>query len=81
MKGKNKKLILVISLFMVGSVIGYDRDDDDHSKINAHDYEYYQQQQDAGIANKCETDEMSAYGLKVDAQSLSSPNELCPNIK
>ena len=55
--------------------------DDDENAINVRTWEDYKQSKPAEIQQNCEEDEMRAYSLIGDSQSLSEPNEVCPAVK
>jgi hypothetical protein len=57
-----------------------DLGDSDSKAINVRTWEDYKQSRPAEIQDNCEEDEMRAYSLIGDSQSLSEPNELCPAI-
>ena len=54
--------------------------DSDENAINVRTWEDYKQSKPLEIQENCEEDEMRAYSLIGDSQSLSEPNELCPAI-
>lgn len=70
--------VLFACTFVVHSVD--DLGDSDENAINVRTWEDYKQSKPPEIQENCEEDEMRAYSLIGDAQSLSEPNELCPAI-
>ena len=54
--------------------------DKDSNAINVRDWEDLKDSRPEEIQKKCELDEMRAYSLIGDAESLGAANELCPSI-
>lgn len=54
--------------------------DKDSDAINVRDWEDLKKTRPEEIQENCELDEMRAYSLVGDAESLNAPNELCPSI-
>ena len=71
----SKSIIIILLISFSISI-----EEDDPNKINSHDYEYYLRGDREEVNKKCEFDEMKAYALTGDSNSLSQPNEICPNI-
>lgn len=71
-------LVLVPTLLRA---VGTNINDDDPTKIEALDYEYFKQKRPDEITKNCNTNIMLAYGLGADATSLGERNEICPNVQ
>lgn len=70
-------VLLTLAAFAAAEELG----DSDSKAINVRTWEDYKQSRPAEIQENCEEDEMRAYSLIGDSQSLSEPNELCPAIQ
>lgn len=70
-------LVLCIAIMLPSPYLA----DDDSEEINARDYNDYKESRPEEIQDNCELDEMRAYSLIGDAESLSGTNELCPSIE
>lgn len=75
---KSFLFVLFCLIFVVHSVD--ELGDSDENAINVRTWEDYKQSKPAEIQENCEEDEMRAYSLIGDSQSLSEPNEICPAI-
>ena len=73
MKTKITLLVLLITISVTK--------DSSDSKIQDKSYEFYQKKRSLEIRETCKLDQLAAYGLFGDAESLSEPNTICPNIK
>lgn len=69
--------LILISTFMIASI---NCNDDDSTAINVRDYQDLIDSRPEEIQENCELDEMAAYSLIGDAQTLGEPNELCPSV-
>lgn len=78
-----KTLFLFVIFLCLGltNTEGGELGDSDVNAINVRTWEDYKQSKPAEIQDNCEEDEMRAYSLIGDSQSLSEPNEICPAIK
>ena len=55
--------------------------EDDPTIIEAHGLEFYRSKRPPEIQKNCLTQELNAYSLWGDAQSLGDPNPLCPSVQ
>merc|ERR1712137_1318015 len=70
--------IFMASLAIITSTV-YTKDDHEDA-INVRDWEDMKKTRPEEIQENCELDEMRAYSLVGDAESLNAPNELCPSV-
>jgi len=73
------KLFLFV-LLTSSSIYAIELGDSDENAINVRSWEDYKLSKPPEITENCEEDEMRAYSLIGDSQSLSEPNALCPAI-
>lgn len=76
---KNSFVKTVVILSLVQKQFLSDNTEDDPEKIESLSYEHYKAKGE--IAKECELDEMMAYTLRGDAESIGDTNELCPSIE
>lgn len=79
---QTKKLlaIFLIIVSMKQGLFDIDQENDDIDYIEAKSHQYYLRTHNNKITKKCAINEMVSYGLEGDAEDLSSPNEICPNL-
>lgn len=69
----------LVVLCLSKNLLSLDENVDNLSTIETKNYEFYKARGE--IADKCELDEMYAYTLRGDAQSIGDANEVCPSIE
>lgn len=74
------KLKIILSVFLI-SLTNFNATEISSSKIQNKSYTFYKENRSKEIRNNCKLDQLAAYGLFGDAESLNSKNSLCPNIK
>lgn len=57
-----------------------DLDEDNPYIVETKSYEFYKNKRSEEIRKNCELDEMFAYHMVGDAESLGTPHDLCPSI-
>lgn len=76
---KNSLINTLVILSLLQSELVSDKTEDDPNKIESLSYDHYKAKGE--IAKKCQLDEMMAYTLRGDAESIGDSNELCPSIE
>jgi hypothetical protein len=71
---------LLIACLSISTVLTGELDEQDFSHIQTRSFDYYTEKHNKGIMGKCAVNEMAAYQLSADADSLSEPNSICPQM-
>jgi len=69
----------VLTCVVLTIVCADNLDEYDSKFIESRDYDYYLQKSKRNVNSGCAVDEMAAYGLVADVNSISDPNPICPN--
>jgi hypothetical protein len=78
---RSRNLFSFLFIFVsLANVSFAEEGDSDPNAINVRTWEDYKTSRPAEIQDNCELDEMRAYSLVGDSQSLGEPNELCPAV-
>lgn len=71
--------LFVMCIFQL-TLCAIDEEVDNPHTIETKSYEFYKNKRSKEIAEKCKLEEMWAYHLVADSQSVGEANEICPSI-